>query len=165
MLPDYADIHEAADSYPFWYDGQGVPRFALFEPDMLGVYDKFALLIRIRCQSCHRDFLVGEGWTGYGITYEPISELDGVPTEDAMYKLKVNHFDLAVLSSGFSYGDPPRHDCGGDSMSSENVCIEQAWERVPKERNFPVWVRNPEVESLDIVQDWVGSDNDQELPL
>ena len=55
MLPDYSDILDAAGRQPDWWTHDGVPRFAPFTPPMLGVYDEFALLAEIACQSYGSD--------------------------------------------------------------------------------------------------------------
>ena len=60
MNPDFSDIIDAVGREPLWfYDWTGVPRYVAFSPDELGVYDHYALLVEIACQSCGRRFLVG----------------------------------------------------------------------------------------------------------
>lgn len=134
MLPDYSDIRERIDADPAWFDGYGVPRYADFTPDMLGVYDVFALLLEIECQSCRRRFLVGEGWPRYSLVGEP------------------RFYNLEELASGYHYGDPPRHQCGGDSMNCVDLRIVEAWERSGQE-----WSRRDDVERIDVYPDWADS--------
>lgn len=151
MLPDYADIHEAAGFVtPDWYDENGAPRYAVFAPDMLGVYDKYALLVTIACQSCARRFPVGCGWQSWRLQLN---------YDTRTFELR--GYDLAELARDFRYGDPPRHDCGGDSMTSVAVRVEEAWERAARSKSFPVWERRTEVEETDVLPEWVREEGDE----
>ena len=125
MRPSYADILLRIAEPPLWHDRHGVPRYEPFAPQMLGVYDDFAILVEIKCQRCSRRFLVGGGWTRFDLFVDPIVERN-----------------LTSLAASFDYGDPPRHDvgpmcrCAGETMSSDVVRIVEAWERVGLD-----WVR------------------------
>ena len=55
MYPLYRDIRERLDE-PDWHDQNGVPRYGKFHPKMLGIYDDWAVLFQVRCQSCGRLF-------------------------------------------------------------------------------------------------------------
>jgi len=118
MLPSYRDITTRIAEPPTFFDDNGVPRYEPFTPELLGVYDDFALLAKIACQSCGRQFLVGCGWPRFNVFQDPIIERT-----------------LANLVRGFDYGDPPRHStpdnnrCAGETMSSDLVRIVEAWER------------------------------------
>lgn len=152
MLPDFADIHEAAGHVrPDWYDENGTPRYAVFHPDMLGVYDAYALLVTIACQSCAARFGVGLGWGRHDLFRMGL--LPAGPSVDV----------LTELASGFKFGDPPRHGCGGDSMTSVAVRVEEAWEKggVPRPRAFPKWERRTDVEEVDVLPEWVREDGDE----
>lgn len=113
MLPDYDDIFKAAGcgiESVYWWDQHGVPRFAPFHPMMLGVYDRFAILAEIECQSCSRHLIVGYGtpqYTFFGSLFT---------------------YTIEEICTDFRYGDPPRHDCVGDTMSSFPVAILEAWD-------------------------------------
>jgi hypothetical protein len=142
MLPDYADIRALTDTEPLWFDGNGVPRYATFDPDMLGVYDKFAMLVEIECQACAQRFLVGQGWAEW----------------DLLYDFQAPHKNsLESLATGYHYGDPPRHGgafCpAGDTMNCIDVRIVEAWEKVWSSTGFE-WIRHPKIEAIDIMQDW-----------
>ena len=127
MLPDYADIRALTDRAPDWFDGDGVPRYAPFTPDMLGVYDKFAVLVTIGCQGCRTTFLVGTGVPSYSLW-------GGEP----------KMWTLPELAENFHYGDPPRHGgCVGETMQCEDYRIVEAWEM---RRGEYEWVRVPESE-------------------
>lgn len=135
MLPDYKDIRSRIDEEPKWFDGNGVPRYDVFTPDMLGVYDTKALLVEIMCQACSQRILVGEGWTRYSFLNNGSLSF---PT-------------LEEIATGFQYADPPWHSCkgAGESMNSISVRIVEAWEREKLE-----WARRPEIEAIPITQDW-----------
>lgn len=131
MLAAYRDILDAAGCQPDWWTDQGVRRFAPFAPTMLGVYDQFALLAEMACQSCDQRFLIGEGWTRFEVTAS-----------------EVQTHTLIELVAAWSFGDPPRHDdgqrrCAGAAMCSVQLRVVEAWEREDLE-----WVRRPELARL-----------------
>lgn len=143
MLPDYTDIKALAASVghePDWYDAHGVPRYATFEPRMLGVYDHFAVLAKIGCQGCDETFLVGEGK----------GHMDVAWWEDDP-RLPVLE-DLAV---NYHYGDPPRHGgCMGETMGSFAVEMVEVWtmedyaSTINEEHRMPQWERVPKYEGV-----------------
>ena len=133
MLPDYSDIRSRIAEEPTWYDGNGAPRYGTFNPDMLGVYDTYALLAEIECQSCARVFLIGEGWPRYSLVGEP------------------RFWTLEGLATGYHFGDPPFHGVGEHPMCGGIV---EAWERLS---GFPKWHRRPDIERIDIYPEWAGT--------
>jgi len=114
VKPDYGDIRSRLGE-PLWYDRHGVPRYDPFTPDMCGVYARYVALLEIACQACGRRFMVAvdlDGlecfrWNQRGVSVLPTDEEAGV----------------------FCYGDPPRHDCVGDTMLSDVCRIVEFWER------------------------------------
>lgn len=135
MLPDYDDITSRIPTRPQWYDGNGVPRYAPFEPRMMGVYDQVAVLAKIRCQDCRAEFLVGEGWSNLDI-YKRFAGHDETPEiwvwREAEGVQPAGHYldyeaALKMLVDSYHYGDPPRHGCVGDTMNSEPIDIVEAW--------------------------------------
>jgi hypothetical protein len=53
MKPHYDDIVKAAKTPPLWWDENGTPRFAEFEPTMCAnVYAKQAMLMQVVCPRC-----------------------------------------------------------------------------------------------------------------
>lgn len=125
MKPSYPDIVELGDAAgigPEWFDEHGVPRFRPFHPSLLGVYDTFAVLARVRCQEarCRRQMLVGVGWDRIDLR----AVLAGKQPDDCVRS-------LGRLASGFDYGDPPRHDCpgAGETMGSDLDRLLEVWER------------------------------------
>ena len=128
MLPDYSDIIDAASGQkPLWYDGNGTPRFAPFAPNMVGVYCREAILYLIRCQSCRRRFAVAEGRNWYEACEHDVNHLNSM-TADTVRELH--------------YGDPPRHDCTGDTMNCDDIRILEFWRRGA----LAEWVRVPDLE-------------------
>jgi hypothetical protein len=146
MLPDYADIKDAIPVGPLWWDGHGVPRYAPFAPDMLGVYDHIAVLYEIECQSCGERFDVGVGWAEYSFVWG--------------HEKPVLH-DIADKCTQFHYGDPPRHGCAGDTENCIDLEVKQAWVQ-NKEwgPDQPRWIRRPELEgALDLPDHWADLDD------
>ena len=124
MLPKYEDIlalaERAGAGGPLWFDESGVPRFAKFHPDLLGVYDRYAVLAEATCASCGKDMLVALG--------RPKIEIGPCGT--------LVPYDLAgVIGLVEAWHDPPRHDlpdggrCAGETMSCGRVRVVQAWEQ------------------------------------
>lgn len=142
MKNDYRDILDVAGP-PVWWDHDGVPRYVAFAPELLGVYQRFAILARIECQSCRLRMSVGCGYDR--------SVIAPSMTDPGRYEVRT--LTLAGLAEGFAYGDPPHHGgCGGESMQSVGVYIEQAWER--SLRPGLSWSRNTDLERVDIRPDW-----------
>lgn len=138
MLPDYSDITDAAGE-PLWWDAHGAPRYRPFHPNTLGVYDHLALHVLIECQSCARPFPVGEGWHRVGMVIDP-----------ATRRVSWVERTLADVATGYHYGDPPFHDCGGSSENCVDRRILSAWTRIVG----GVWTRDPDVEQIDIFPAW-----------
>jgi hypothetical protein len=155
MLPDYADITSRIPEDPAWYDGNGVPRYGDFAPDMLGVYDDCAILVQIACQSCDRKFLVGEGYSQMGRLQGDLrmAALNGTPAEEI--KPEGPEDFMRSLAEGFHYGDPPRHNCVGDTMNCVDHAVIQAWVKNKDWRDWDhLYVRFPEVEGPMDLPDW-----------
>lgn len=123
MHPRYQDILDAASIPPLWWSTDGVPRFAAFHPNMLGVYDELAVLFQVRCGDphCRAKLRVAQGLPRIDITTTA---------------LQTN--TLSSLVAGFSYGDAPRHKCPGWGETSpvDEEMVLEAWERHEGE-----WVR------------------------
>lgn len=111
MLRDYADITSRIPEKPIWYDEQGVPRYEMFTPDQLGIYDDLCCLQLIACQNCGEQFKVAHS------TSKTWAWLHGnEPTTPA--EIALSH-----------YGDPPRHACVGDTMNVDLVEVIQVWQK------------------------------------
>jgi hypothetical protein len=131
MRPDYADIRSLTDREPLWFTVGGVPRYAPFRPDMLGVYDRSAVLVKVACQSCGAEMLVGDGAAAF--------------TLHRLARGEVFEVTIERFASRWTCGDPPRHDCpgGGETMSAEELEIVEAWEQVDFD-----WKRRPDLEGV-----------------
>lgn len=137
MFPAYRDILDLADACgktADWFDEHGVPRFRPFHPSMLGVYDCFALLARVRCADryCGAEILVGVGWQKIDL----FALVTG--REDSVVR------SVEALVAGFDLGDPPRHDCpgAGERMFCDLAEIVEVWERP----GAGEWVRRADLE-------------------
>lgn len=114
MLPDYEDIRKRIQIAPLWYDDNGTPRYDRFNPDMLGVYDQWAMCVEIACQRCGIRFLVGRGWTREAFCKHGVEFRDLPSREDV---------------ESFHYGDPPRHGCVGDTMNCDDIRVVEFWRK------------------------------------
>jgi len=139
VLPDYDDIRSRISEEPTWYDDNGVPRYGAFKPEMLGVYDKYAILVEIECQSCTRLFLVGVGCPRYSFRWgqdDPIL------------------WSVERMVDGYHYGDPPRHgNCVGDTMNCIDRRVVEAWEQ--RDQSWE-WRRVPEFEGRNLTPEWAN---------
>jgi len=160
MLPHFRDIRDVAKgTIPFWWDINGTPRYAPFNPEMLGVYDDKAALFEASCQDCAQRFLVGDGWDRMGLfmrvydhkNWEVARLVRGgeytKARELSMKKLEIP--TLEEIITNFGYGDPPTHGCVGDTMGCWVLRCVEAWEYIQDEnpKTFRrVWVRRLELE-------------------
>lgn len=114
MRQDYSDILTRILEPPSWYDENGTPRYGLFSPDLCpNIYADQVILLKICCQSCHKEFLVEMNQKELDI----FSILRGIE-----YK----PWDLKSLPH---YGDPPIHGCVGDTMNCEDIEIIKLYQR------------------------------------
>lgn len=130
MLAKYEDIREKIKEEPQWYDENGTPRYAKFHPDLSpDIYANEVILLEITCQDCGELFFV---------------EMD--------YNVNVKIFDRHLESFSnrlrkwlkeekkswcpVHYGDPPIHDCVGDTMNCNDIRIIEFWKR-----NMSGWKR------------------------
>src|SRR3990167_563889 len=130
MLPTYEEIRSRLGP-PLWWEAGGVPRYELFHPDMLGIYDNLAMCWLIACQYCGQEFQVGAGWnwTSYIVSRE--YDKDQLPPA-AWLRRK--------LKNGPPHsGDPPRHDCVGDTMNCELIRAVEVWTKA----SFGDWRKRP----------------------
>jgi hypothetical protein len=138
MLPDYDDIRSLIDREPDWFDTHGVPRYRPFEPKMLGVYDQWTLLVEIACQECGQRFLVGGGSESFELANRGIE------------------LTLEYVAATFHYGDPPRHDCVGDTMNCLEVRKVEAWRKYwTQDNGWSEWQRDAAAEAIEFIHDCV----------
>lgn len=118
MHESYDDIKSRITEEPTWYDQNGVPRYSKFEPKMCpNIYSDIVVLMRIACQNCAEEFL---------------AEIHAGLFDDWYHQ---------HAPKEWHYGDPPIHDCVGDTMNCEDLEIVEVWYR----DRFN-WVRKPEFE-------------------
>lgn len=104
----YDDIIDKISEAPIWWL-YGIPRYRSFAPNDLNVYAREAVLMRVECQMCFKQFDVGQ--------YYPDKRFGG------------EHFPYRE--------DPPSHAsdveeyCGGDSMGFSELQVLEFWRRVP----------------------------------
>lgn len=129
MHQSYADIRALTNQEPLWHDANGVPRYAPYHPNMLGIYDQLSALFVVQCQSCEHFFSVGDGTPRLSMLRVALGQS--------------NQLTLHQFVTGWVCGDPPRHDCpgAGETMSAMEIAVLQAWENVDLD-----WVRRPELE-------------------
>lgn len=126
MKPRYSDILERVPDEPVWWTQHGVPRFCRFEPNRgSDVYATWAVLLRIECQYCSKEFDVELVWGSFTPSRPEVSIRSW--RENPRYKW-----------FPFRYGDPPSHNCTGDTMSSVPLRVlacyhhnkDGSWERI-----------------------------------
>lgn len=134
MNNNFTDITDKLGT-PEWYDIYGYPRYCRFHPSVThDIYSIMTSLIEIRCQECFCTFEVVMSYGQINLIKLDGSHLhakDILPTKDNMHVY-------------WHYGDPPFHDCIGDTMNSEIVKILEFWTR-----NYDIedgWVRKKEYE-------------------
>jgi hypothetical protein len=117
MHDNYNDIKNKIKEPPIWYDQNGTPRYGIFYPDMCpNIYSNRVALLLIACQYCHKKFKV---------------EL-----HDEFYTSNISP------PSKWHYGDPPAHDCVGDTMNCDDLYVLQFWVR----EGYSEWERRGEFE-------------------
>lgn len=118
MHSNYEDILSRIKEEPLWYDTNGVPRYAKFEPNLCpDIYSNTVILMEIACQYCGQRFDV---------------------------EMHAGIFGTQLRPKGWHYGDPPRHDCpgGGDTMNCDDIAVLECWHR----EGMGDWVRRRELE-------------------
>jgi hypothetical protein len=114
----FSDITSRIVEDPSWWDSNGTPRYGKFRPNRCpDIYSDIVVLLRIACQSCGREFDVEMHAVLWGEQFNP----------------KKLH-----------YGDPPSHDCVGDTMNCDDLAVVEVWHRDSCED----FVRLPEHEGL-----------------
>lgn len=113
MKASYEDITSRIQEAPKWYDANGTPRYGEFKPEMLpDIYANVCVLFQIRCQFCPKRFVV------------ELHEIKGEPNFAIEGEIKNN---------SLHYGDPPSHECSGDSANCLDLFVIGYWElKFPK---------------------------------
>lgn len=128
MYPTYSDIRDKLGT-PTFHDSNGVPRYEDFHPDMLGIYDHWAVLYHIQCQSCEQNFpcAVGMYWGDVYCKSKP---------EVRQAMLTMDRSDpMQALKLMPRWGDAPWHElddglmCSGVTMCTSVHEVLEVWHR------------------------------------
>lgn len=152
MKTNYQDIISRLGE-PLWWDSFGAPHYETFKPYMLQVYFDAVALMQVSCQSCRRQFLVAStiesyslrAWTDIATAiYQRVKkllEIDGVISRELLVKAMEQHLDdvdeiiapkaYSDDAGMFHYGDPPIHNCPGDTQNSTPIRVIEFWEKNP----------------------------------
>lgn len=117
MHESFVDITSRIEGEATWWDQNGTPRYGEFTPERCpNIYSDQVVLLRIECQACGREFDV-----------------------------ELHNRWIAPLPrpKELHYGDPPAHDCVGDSMNCEDLEVLEVWVR---ERAMDGWTRRRDQE-------------------
>lgn len=130
MNRHYADILSRIPDAPLWFDENAVPRYEPFSPQLVNIYAREAVLMRIECQSCERSFDVAMSRRYMDIGHNLASD---------------------IKTHSIHYGDPPNVECccAGPTMNSVPRKVLQYWRHIDG-----VWIRMPELER-DIKPEWM----------
>lgn len=121
MKANYQDILSRIEEEPTWYDQNGAPHYGTFQPDLSpSIYATSVGLFLIGCQDCRRKFRVEMHAHYWGNR-------------------------IGLPPSKWHYGDPPIHDCIGDTMNCDDLEVLEFWAR--DEQQFDK-VRRPELEGV-----------------
>jgi len=124
MKADYKDIRSKIKEEPLWYDENGVPRYEKFHPELSpNIYADEVILLEIACQDCGKRFFVEMNWDPYhSIWYRRHSE-------SFRNRLRIWLRNKRQGWCPIHYGDPPNHQCTGDTMNCIDLRIVEFWER------------------------------------
>lgn len=133
MHCDYKDITSVM-GVPKWYDVKGFPRYCNFHPDEVSnIYADVVIYYLIGCQGCSQKFNVAENYCTYNIWttkgFKDYMEANKIGSKVPLTPHIVPYFkSIPQKDWGFlHYGDPPRHDCVGDTMNCWDYQILQFW--------------------------------------
>ncbi len=119
MKANYQDIVSRIKEDPAWYDQNGTPRYGAFHPDLCpSIYANSVGLFLIACQDCKDTFRVEMHCLYWGTRTE-------------------------LPPSKWHYGDPPIHDCVGDTMNCDDLQVLEFWAKDQFD-----WVRRSELEGV-----------------
>jgi len=131
MKASYKDIKRRIKEPVLWYDYNGTPRYDKFHPSLSpNIYADEVILLEISCQNCGRRFLVEMNCSKlstdfFGERMEPFSErIKKWKESKKELKEKGMHIWPPV-----HYGDPPIHNCIGDTMNCYDLEIVEFWHR------------------------------------
>ena len=123
MLASYDDIRQKIKEDPQWYDENGVPRYSKFSPELCpDIYADEVVLLEIACQDCERRFLVEMHWGQHLKIFDRHHESLSNQLRRWLKQKKRGWTPI-------HYGDPPHHNCVGDTMNCYDLKIIEFWRR------------------------------------
>jgi hypothetical protein len=142
MKSNYEDIYMVAaegDFHdPVWYDENGCPRFVAFNPELCpDIYAQEVILLEIACQNCHKKFMVQmSSWSWH-------KGRQGFGERMTLYLKDKRPGAFTPMH----YGDPPRHDCIGDTENCYDLRVVEFWVKSDLTNKADErWTRHPEFE-------------------
>jgi len=139
MKNDFKDIRDKIKEEPLWYDENGVPRYAKFHPELSpNIYAAEVILLEIACQYCKKRFFVEMNWVHYK------SHPWYRHPESFSNRLRLWLENDRLGWCPIHYGDPPNHNCVGDTMNCIDIRIVEfwCWDR----EGLGVWKRRKDLE-------------------
>lgn len=142
MNQHYPDLIDKLGE-PMWWDERGVPRYLPFRPGLLNdIYAREAVLLKISCQGCGREFIVADSYSAVDIVLD-----------------KARTLTERVKDKSIHWGDPPNINCcgAGPTMNCEDLDVLEFWRRhhneylgddgiVMDNEKYFRWKRIPELE-------------------
>jgi hypothetical protein len=125
MKHTFDDIRSRISEPPSWFDSNGTPRYGEFTPGASPkIYADEVALVEIACQCCNEKFLV--------------------EIYHAMYYRDMG-VEARIRNGSLHCGDPPAHDCTGDTMNCLDLRVVQYWHHKGG-KVIDVWERVAELE-------------------
>lgn len=123
MKAKYEDIREKIKEEPLWYDQGGTPRYSKFHPNLSpDIYADEVILLEIACQDCGRRFFVEMDYSVHVKIFDRHMESFSNRLRKWLKEGRTNWCPV-------HYGDPPIHDCVGDTENCWNIRIIEFWKR------------------------------------
>jgi len=129
MNASYTDIRTRIKEEPLWFDMNGVPRYDKFHPDLCpNIYADEVILLEIACQRCGKKFFVEMNWNDFSLNF--------LGKRIPSFRERITRWKKQKRKSDgwapIHYGDPPCHDCVGDTMNCYDLRIVKFWKRSRK---------------------------------
>jgi hypothetical protein len=138
MNTSYQDITDKLGE-PVWYDEHCVPRYCEFHPFECDPYAQWVSLVRRKCQSCGKIFLIATSWYNLSRRTFTLS-----PRNLELYEQNKNNPEWMLTFCLLGGGDPPYHGCIGDTMCSEFEDLISLWHKDHDSSNWRIQELSPE---------------------
>lgn len=126
MWPDYNDIKSRIAEPPTWYTSEGVPRWGVPTDGDTNIYADEGIVILVGCQGCDSKFHIVWEQKNTDEMFNYIRAGKDWPDGKPMECTLVNN---ALNGDVPHMGDPPRHDCVGDTMNSIPFLVSHWWRK------------------------------------